>query len=275
MNHMARLALTASALALLVCIPALKPSASDAGEKTSIHTGKPYLSLFLFAETWQRADTENETLYNADFDLVPDNVIDDKDLLALLGMWPNIDFLPTPTPAPTSTPTPTATPVPSVTPTPEPTATPTEPPTGAVLRVDPLLVTVPANESEFEFDIVAEDVLNLGAYEVTAQFNPARFTILQVEQGPFLSSTGRNVFPVEDIDNTGGVASFGAASFGPGIPPNPGPDGNGILATVKCRVVSPGSSVFELQPSGSQMTDIDGLQILIETLGDGTINIQN
>ncbi len=161
---------------------------------------------------------------------------------------------PTPTDTPTSTPTvPAATAGPSATPTitrtPRPTwttgPTPTFAPTATNIPPGEAATVALSPESQpskvgvpFDVDVTVDGVASLGAYEVTLGFDPAFLqpashvnlygnTVYDVDDGPFLGSTGRDV---NCIDLQINVSSVRLVCITMGPEPA-GASGGGVLAT--------------------------------------------
>lgn len=151
----------------------------------------------------------------------------------------------TPTPCPGGVcPTSTITPTPTVTPTPTATSIPVAcaPDPGATACVQPSSPTVPPG-TNFSVDVVADEVGNLGAYEFTLAFDPSVIALTGVSNGAFLGSTGREV---TCIGPTPGVGSVRFVCATQGATPA-GPNGSGVLATVRFLALAEGNSPLDLQ----------------------------
>jgi hypothetical protein len=161
----------------------------------------------------------------------------------------------------TSTPTPCPG---GVCPTTTPTATPTVQPTpypdaclagsGADVCVKPPSLDVSAGQG-FSLDIVADDVSNLGSYSIILTFDPLLISYSSISNGPFLSSSGREVNCFDPVVGSGSV-SYTCVTLGT---TPPGPNGAGILATISFTAQSGGSTTLSLQ--GTSLADIEGSQI--------------
>jgi len=144
----------------------------------------------------------------------------------------------------------------------------------AKIKVSPASKRVPLSGGAFSMDIVAQDVTNLGAYQVELTFNPAVVHVTTVTPGPFLGSTGRTVSPVGPaIDNGAGKVIFGAFTFGT----QPGINGTGVLATITFQPRAKGTSALHLQnlqaadPSSNPIAGItteDGQVEIVSCFGD-------
>jgi len=141
---------------------------------------------------------------------------------------------PTNTPLPTDTPTPTATPTDTPTPTNTPTPTPT--PAGARMEKSPDTANLwicegqtctGPGEGELVIDEVIKNVksnppdLGMGAFEFEVIFNANVFKV-SVEEGPYLSSTGRTTDCTMSIVQENAIR-YGCVSDGT-WPPGPGAD---------------------------------------------------
>ena len=141
------------------------------------------------------------------------------------------------------------------------------PPPMAIVKIDPESQQIPLSGTA-EVNVKVEDVTNLGAFEFTLKYDGSIVKVLQatdVQLGDFLGSTGRTVVPTgPTIDNDAGEVTFGAFTFGA----NPGPDGDGVLATIIFTAQSEGASALDL--TNVQVTDIDGNVISINVI-DGEL----
>jgi hypothetical protein len=125
------------------------------------------------------------------------------------------------------------------------TATPTP---SALVRIEPGAKTAPLGP-EHEVNVVVDGVVEpdgLGGYEFELEWDPAILTFSSFTNGPFLSSTGRNVFclpPDLDRDNDTvddpGYVKVGCGTLGP---TPPGPQGSGEIATLTFATLQTGTS---------------------------------
>jgi hypothetical protein len=137
-----------------------------------------------------------------------------------------------------------------------------------LVSIDPEEVSV-SNCAEFEVDVMAEDVVNLGAYEFALIFDPDVVEVTGVENGPFLESTGRTAYVVdEDLDNVVGMLTFAAASHDGELE---GPDGDGVLATVTFEAVGVGTSDLELMDV--ILADTAGMELPGPVTTDGMVEV--
>lgn len=194
-------------------------------------------------------------------------------------------------PSPTSTPTATATAVahlPTATPSATQvrlTATPTStaPPGSAVIKISPASKRIPLGSTDASVEIVIENGANVGAFQMDLIYNPAILSVLEATSGPFLGSTGRTVMPLSSIDNTAGLATFGANTIGS----QPGANGNGVLFIVKLQAKARGTTALALQgllllkPSGELLpaSSQDGQAVVGNCFGDfdgnGVVDIRD
>jgi hypothetical protein len=170
---------------------------------------------------------------------------------------PTVTLTSSPTGTPTATSTPVATDTPTVTPTPTPagtatntpTPTATAPPGAAIERIQPPFQVVPITATSFTTDVTVENVNNLGAYEVLAKYDSAVVTFVSFTNGPFLGSTGRSVFCLNPVITTveGTIKRLQVGCVTSGS--QPGPSGDGLLATVEWAPVAEGVTLLDLEPS--------------------------
>lgn len=118
----------------------------------------------------------------------------------------------------------------------------------ANIAVDPASMNVDNDGNTFTIDINVSDVNNLGAFDFTLSFDNDLLEYTGIADGGFLSSTGRKATCLqpaagpngesrEQIANQYGALHFGCTTFGL-IDSNegkPGPDGDGVLATLTFR----------------------------------------
>jgi hypothetical protein len=121
----------------------------------------------------------------------------------------------------------------------------------AIIRVGPPHKETLKN-SFFCVDIVIENAVNLGAFELELTYDPSCVQLAGVILGPFLGSTGRSVADVGPTFGTGSV-TYGAYSWGT----SPGPNGNGILATV-CFYAGTNACGTVLHPQNVSVADTAG-----------------
>jgi hypothetical protein len=154
---------------------------------------------------------------------------------------PTLTATPGPSPTPTLSPTPTNTVIPTITPTPGPTATPTTAPGPVTVRVDPPWQQAPIGQ-QFTVNVAIDNVVNLGAFEFTLNFDPLVLQYVSTAVGPFLGSSGRLV-NCPSSDSGQGLVHLTCTTLG-STPP--GPDGSGILATLTFLPISTGQSPLTL-----------------------------
>ena len=128
--------------------------------------------------------------------------------------------------------------------------------------------------STVDVEVHVDNASDLGAFQFTMTFDPNIAQVESVTLGSFLGSTGRSVNEVAPvIDNTAGNVTYGAYSIDGGTP---GPDGSGVLATVRLRLVGAGPSALGLsgvylanrygaeQPSAAEGTSLESMKAVIE-----------
>ena len=130
----------------------------------------------------------------------------------------------------------------------------------AVMKVAPASQTVDVSDGEFTVDIVVENVDNLAAFEFTLTFDPSILGLVGVEKGPFLGSTGRQVFctqyihysPAPSVPTEDAVV-FGCVTGAPGAKDQkPGASGTGVVATVTFVPCKAGTSQLRMGLTNDQ-----------------------
>lgn len=121
-----------------------------------------------------------------------------------------------------------------------------------VMKVAPASQTVQMGGPTFNVDIVLENVSNLGAFEFTLSFDPDIVRLVSVSPGPFLGSTGREIYcpqPLHYSPSSGDPAldavRFGCVSSDQGAG-TPGAYGSGVVANVQFAARAPGQSILGL-----------------------------
>ena len=127
----------------------------------------------------------------------------------------------------------------------------------AVERIVPAVQTISTGDAYAQFDVTAESVSNLGAYEVILQYDSTVLAFpapgdgfVGAENGPFLESSGRTAtcqLPiVNDVPaTTKKQLRFGCNTTGTAA----GASGSGTLATIRLKPVGLGTSALALSPS--------------------------
>ena len=129
------------------------------------------------------------------------------------------------------------------------------------IRIEPRISDILLGES-CTIDIVVENAVNMGSFQFDLEYNSDMVHAEQVNTGPFLSRTGRQVIPAgPDIDNSApvGRVTFAAASYGIAA----GPSGEGVLATVRFRAEGSGDAILELK--NIILSDIHGQECACRT----------
>jgi len=178
---------------------------------------------------------------------------------------PTFTVGPSPTPTPTGTPTPT--PTPSATPTVGPTPTYTPTPGPVTVRVAPVSQEASLG-IPFTVDIVVDNVVNLGAYELTLGFDPAILQYVDVENGSFLGSSGRSVNCLGP-EGSGASVRMVCVTLGP---EPPGPSGSGVLATVTFLPVNTSIEPVNIKIEGIILTD-PMARVITAGTQDGSVTV--
>ncbi|MBN1560704.1 hypothetical protein JW998_10670, partial [candidate division KSB1 bacterium] len=140
---------------------------------------------------------------------------------------------------------------------------------GAAIKINPTDTTVTPGDT-FIMDIVIQDAQNLGSFQFDIEFSTAVVHADSAWLGSFLGSTGRSASPVGPVinnDSPTGKVTMGGFSFGT----TNGPNGVGVLATIKFTARDTGTTVIDLQQF--QVTDIDGQAQGVGSIVDGRVRV--
>ena len=143
-------------------------------------------------------------------------------------------------------------------------------PRPTLMRLVPTISTVSPSET---FTVAVD----LGGFQLAMNFDPVVVRVDNVTLGNFLGSTGRSTVPLgPEIDNEMGRVTFGAFSFGD----QPGPSGNGVLATLTLRSQAAGSSILDMQQvqvtdtvGRSQALRLEGGRVTVEAVGEHRVHL--
>jgi hypothetical protein len=91
---------------------------------------------------------------------------------------------------------------------------------------------------DFTVAVMVNDVTNLGALQFDLSYDPAVLSFVDVQEGPFLGSSGREV---QCLPPRAGPGTLQFACVTLGATPD-GPTGSGVLATITFRPLKAGSS---------------------------------
>ncbi|MEA3459172.1 MAG: cohesin domain-containing protein [Chloroflexota bacterium] len=123
----------------------------------------------------------------------------------------------------------------------------------------------------FNVEVRTENAVDLASYHFEMYFDSDVVGVLDVADGGFLGSTGREVipgFPIIDVSKMPTLTLvFGADSFGD----QPGPSGDGILTNITLEAVGVGDSPLDLHNAWVKST-IPGRQIL-PPVKDGIVHV--
>ncbi|HSN77466.1 MAG TPA: cohesin domain-containing protein [Anaerolineae bacterium] len=97
---------------------------------------------------------------------------------------------------------------------------------------DPYAVVV---NDTVTLDLVVDDAVNLAAWEVKLNFDPARLEVIQITPGEFLSGTGRTAVGLQLAPGAGQL-SIGGYTYGT----QPPVTGSGVLAQLMVRALATG-----------------------------------
>ena len=137
----------------------------------------------------------------------------------------------------------------------------------ATMRVNAPTEPVQAGD-KVDVEIYLENATNLGSFQFTLFYSPARLKAESAQLGPFLGSTGRSTKPLGPrIDEELGRLTYGAFTLGQ----QPGPDGDGVLAVVTFQALKEGEVTLDLKDI--QITDIRGVPIPVKD-EDGKVTVK-
>lgn len=118
-----------------------------------------------------------------------------------------------------------------------------------VFVVEPTRQTVDVGE-RFDVQVTVRGATRVAGFEFTLDFDPRILNVESVNEGPFLSSTGRQVKCFSKVSDEGDAVRFGCASLG--MSPRP-PSGDGVVARIALEARAAGESWLRL--SFAQITD--------------------
>jgi len=112
-----------------------------------------------------------------------------------------------------------------------------------IVRLD-----TPAEEAHLEgppftVNVVVDDVVNLGAFQLELVFDSSILGFVEIAEGPFLGSSGRTVQCLPPV-TAEGLVRFVCVTLGQ---TPEGPEGSGVLATITFEPLSAGSSDLQFQ----------------------------
>jgi general secretion pathway protein D len=113
----------------------------------------------------------------------------------------------------------------------------------ATVHVEPPSTEVAADSGPFTVSVVVEGVTNLGAFQFDLTYDPAIVRFVEVKEGLFLASSGREL---RCLPPRTGEGSAGLTCVTLGATPE-GPNGSGVLAYITFQPVAPGSSSLHFE----------------------------
>ena len=146
----------------------------------------------------------------------------------------------------------------------------------ALVRIDPVVMTMTTVAISVPVDIRIENVSGLYVADVRLTFDPALLTVqdadpgqagIQIGLGPLLTS-GTYFVAVSTVDNVSGTIQLALTQLNPTLPIT----GSGVLARVVFRPVGP-TGVSSIHFTKIQLGNKTG-NLIPATTQDGTINIQ-
>lgn len=121
----------------------------------------------------------------------------------------------------------------------------------------------------FTVSVTISNAANLGAFEFGLHYSPTVAQVESVAVGEFPGSTGRSVLALgPSVDNETGALTFGAITLGADPP---GPNGGGVLATIRMRAMANGASPLTL--SDLKYANVDNVPGSV-TAGSGQVTVE-
>ena len=153
-----------------------------------------------------------------------------------------------------------------------PTDTPTPNPSTCSAAAQPALCVLPTFQtslvgSSVDVNIAIDGVTDLGGYSFRLTWDPSVLSLASVTNGAFLGSTGRTVSCNGPLGSTGAV-DYACVTLG-ATPP--GPDGTGLLATVRLTAINAGFSPLVI--ANNELVRPQGLSITVGSVQHGGVSI--
>ncbi|MDM8550390.1 cohesin domain-containing protein [Desulfobacterales bacterium HSG2] len=140
----------------------------------------------------------------------------------------------------------------------------------AILSITPSYQEL-GTQASFSTQVEIANVTNLGGFKFEIPFDPSLVCAQSIEDGNFLSSTGRTLLPLPKvIDCDTGIIEYAVSSLGD---TPPGPDGNGVLVTIHWQTLNNGGEA-ELILKEIQLTHTDPT-LIPNTSQDATVKIMD
>ena len=99
-----------------------------------------------------------------------------------------------------------------------------------------------SSDSTFKINLQVTGINELKGYSVILSYDPALLEVTKIEEGPFLSNEA-NTFFYQKADDEKGTLQIDSALLGPGLTVS----GEGMLATLSCKVLKTGSAALTFQ----------------------------
>jgi general secretion pathway protein D len=110
----------------------------------------------------------------------------------------------------------------------------------ATVHIEGPSTQVVAGGGPFTVSVTVEDVTNLGAFQLDLEYDPAILSLVEIKEGPFLGSSGRqvNCLPPRIEQSSAGFicVTLGATPDGP--------NGSGVLSTITFQPLAAGSGLL-------------------------------
>jgi hypothetical protein len=121
------------------------------------------------------------------------------------------------------------------------------------------------NDGFLYYDIMIEEVEELGGFEFELEYNPNEIEVLEIQEGAFVGSTGRERLELQkNINSEAGRLNYSITTLGS---QTKGASGSGTLFRIKCRAHSSDFSPPNL--AEGQIVRIDAEPIPFEMISTG------
>jgi len=141
---------------------------------------------------------------------------------------------------------------------------------GPSLRLSPLLIET-AQGVDFELELIAEEVTDLMAVKAVINYNPSQITVVEIQEGSFLASTGGNLASYFTSDPVSGTIdiNIGTATGTP-----PGVSGTGAVVIIKLRGLITAETDLTFDQVGTELRDSDNSTITVMSLIGAVVRVR-
>lgn len=141
---------------------------------------------------------------------------------------------------------------------------------GPSLRLSPLLYEAQQGV-DFDIELIAEEVTDLMAVKAVINYDPSKITVIEIQEGSFLASTGGSLASYFTSDPISGTIeiNIGTAAGSP-----PGVSGTGPVVIIKLRGLTAAESDLIFNQGSTELRDSDNQTISISNLVGATVRLQ-